>query len=131
MDTFLKVCAGVLTALMLGLSLNKQSKDISVLLTLAVCAMIMLASAAFFQPIISFLHKLQALYDLDGDLLSVILKAVGIGLLSEICAMICKDAGNETFGKMLQLFSTVVVLWLSLPVFERLLNLLGTILGTV
>ena len=131
MNVFLKTAAGVLTALILWLCLNKHSKDFSVLLTLAVCAMAFMAAFTFLQPVINFVKKLQAVGEMDKDLLSVILKAVGIGLLSEICTLICKDAGNESMGKVLQLFSTVVVLWMSIPVFEKLLSLLDTILGTV
>ena len=131
MNEFLKVTAGVLTALILWLCLNKNAKDLSVLLTLAVCAMIFAVSITFLRPVLEFLQKIQKMVTLDEALLSVILKAVGIGLLGEICTLICKDAGNESMGKVLQVLSSVVVLWISIPVFEKLLNLLNEILGTV
>lgn len=131
MSVFLKAVAGVLTALILWLCLNKHSKDLSVLLTLAVCAMAFTAAITFLQPVVNFLQKIQAIGDLDEDLLSVVLKSVGIGLIGEICTLICKDAGNESMGKVLQTVSSVVVLWMSIPVFEKLLSLLDKILGTV
>jgi len=131
MSIFLKAAAGILTALILWIVLSKHTKDMSMLLTLAVCAMLLTVSFSFLQPIVSFLQKIQALGELDNDLLSVILKIVGIGLITEICAIICKDAGNESMGKSLQILSSVVVLWMSIPVFEKLLLLLDKILGTV
>lgn len=131
MSVFLKATAGILTALILWLVLSKHTKDMSVLLTLAVCAMLLTVSISFLQPILRFLQKIQAMGALDNDLLSVILKVVGIGLITEICAIICKDAGNESMGKSLQILSSVVVLWMSIPVFEKLLLLLDKILGTV
>ena len=131
MSIFLKAAAGILTALILWIVLSKHTKDMSVLLTLAVCAMLLTVSFSFLQPIISFLQKIQALGELDNDLLSVVLKIVGIGLITEICAIICKDAGNESMGKSLQILSSLVVLWMSIPVFEKLLLLLDKILGTV
>ncbi len=131
MNTFLKAAAGILTALILWLSLHRNGKDISVLLTVTVCAMTAAVAMTFLQPVIGFLQKVQEIGQLDGELLSVILKAVGIGLITEISMLICKDAGNESMGKALQILSVVVILWISIPVFEKLLSLLDKILGTV
>ena len=131
MSVFLKAVAGVLTAVILWLSFNKENKGISVLLTLVVCTMVISVAAAFLRPIIDFIHEIQFLGELDEDLLSIVLKVVGIGLLTEISMMICKDAGNETMGKPLQILSSTVVIWMSIPVFERLLTLLDNILGTI
>ena len=131
MNDFLKVVAGVFTALVLWLFLNKNAKDMSVLFTLAVCAMIFTVTITFFRPVLDFIQKIQRIDELDGDLLFVILKVVGIGMIGEICTLICKDAGNESMGKVLQVLSSVVVLWMSIPVFEKLLTLLDKILGAV
>ncbi len=131
MNTFLKIAAGLLTALIMWISLNRQGKDISALLSIAVCAMVAAAAMAFLGPVISFLKKIQGMGMLDSELIAVILKVVGIGLLTEITVLICKDVGNEAMGKTLQILSTVTALWLSIPVFEKLLTLLDKILGAV
>jgi len=131
MNVFIRAAAGVLVALFLWISLGKQNKDFSVLLSLAVCAMIFTVSVSFLQPLVQFVKKLQYLGDLDGDMVSVILKSVGIGIISEICVLICKDAGNESLGKALQFLSATVVLWISIPVFEKMLTLLDNILGSL
>ncbi len=131
MSIFLKATAGVLTALILWIVVCKHTKDFSVLLTLAVCAMVVTVSLGILQPVVRFLQKLQTMVDLDNDLLSIVLKVVGIGLVTELSTLICKDSGNESMGKALQLLSTATVLWLSIPVFEKLLSLLDKILGTV
>ena len=131
MNTFLKISAGLLVALIIWISLNRQGKDISVLLSVAVCVMVATSAMGFLEPIINFLKKIQGLGNLDADLLSVIFKVVGIGLLTEITVLVCKDAGNEAMGKSLQILSTVTALWLSIPVLEKLLSLLDKILGAV
>ena len=131
MNVFLRAIAGVLIALILWISLGKQNKDFSTLLTLLVCIMIFVASVAFLRPLMQFINKIQYLGELDSDLVSVVLKSVGIGILGEISAQICKDAGNESMGKVLQFLSTTVVLWISIPVFEKLLTLLDNVLGSL
>ena len=131
MNEFLKATAGVLTGLILFLCLNKHSKDSSILLTLAVCAMVLLSTISILRPVLAFLKKVQTIGDLDNDLLSVLLKAVGIGMIAEISMLICKDAGNESMGKTIQMMATAVVLWISIPVFDRLLVLMNKILGSI
>ena len=131
MNVFLKTIGGVLIALIVWISLGKQNKDYSTLLSLAVCAMIFAATASFLQPFIQFIQKIQVIGELDSDLVSVVLKSVGIGIISEICLLICKDAGNESLGKATQFLATTVVLWISIPVFEKLISLLDNILGSL
>ena len=131
MNIFIKAIAGILVALILWISLPKQHKEFSLLLSLCVCAMAFAISEKFLRPLVQFIRNLQIMGNLDRDMLSVILKSVGIGMISEICVLLCKDAGNEAMGKSLQFLSVTVVLWLSIPVFERLLSLLDNILGSI
>ena len=131
MNVFWKIAAGVLTAIILWINLSKSNKDASVLLSLSVCAMAIMAAASFLQPVVSLVKRIQEIGKLDADLVSTVLKVVGVGIISEISALICKDAGNESMGKTLQFVSAGAVLWISIPVFERLLALLEKILGSV
>ena len=131
MNVLWKITAGILTAIILWININKSNKDTSILITMAVCAMAIMAAASFLQPVISFVNKVQGIGKLDKDLVTTILKVVGVGIVVEIAVLICKDAGNETMGKTLQFVSTGAVIWLSIPVFEKLLYLLENILSAL
>ena len=131
MNVFWKTSAGILTAVILWINLCKNNKDSSVLLSLSVCAMAIISSISFLQPVISFIKRLQGIGKLDENLVNVVLKAVGIAMVTEIAVLICRDAGNESMGKTLSFVSLSAVLWLSIPVFEHLLNLLEGILGAL
>ena len=80
---------------------------------------------------LDFLRELEALGDLQGDVLGILLKAVGIGLVSEIAGMVCSDAGNGSLGKTLQMLGSAAILYLSLPVFSALLELVREILREI
>ena len=128
MDIFLKAAIGVLVTLVLCLVLAKQGKDLATLLALAVCCMVLTAAMTYFRPVLDFFQKLETMGNLDHDLVKTLLKAVGIGLLSEITGLVCADAGNSAMGKTLQILASVVILTLSLPIFTQLLELIETIL---
>lgn len=129
MEGFLQASAAVLLAVILGLVLAKQSKDWAVLLTTGVSCMVLAVGAVYLQPVLDFVRELQTLSGLDPQMLTVVLKAVGIGLISEIAALICLDAGNAALGKGIQILASLTVLWLSLPLMRALLELVQKILG--
>lgn len=129
MGIFFQACGGALIAVILYLCLGKQGKDLGLLLTLACCCLILIPAVHYLEPVMEFVGQLEDLGKLDRELVSVVLKAAGIGFLSEICGLICADAGNSALGKSLQLLGSGAILWLSLPLFQALLELLQEILG--
>lgn len=128
MDIFIKSAAGTLIALVMYLILAKQGKDLSALLTAAVCCMLAMAAMQYFEPVVTFIGRLQQISGLEPEILQIILRAVGIGLLAEITSLICADAGNAALGKALQFLATGVVLWLSIPLFTELIDLIEELL---
>lgn len=131
MDIFVKCAAGVLVAAVLIITLAKQGKDISILLVMAVCCMVLGAAVTFLQPVVDFIKQLQSIGQLDSEMITILLKAVGIGLLAEITCLICADSGNASLGKALQLLATATILWLSLPLLNELIELIDNILGAI
>ena len=122
MALYWKAVAAVLLALVLIWSLRRQ--EMGILLGMAVCVMVMGVAMAYLEPILELVDTLQTMGGLDKDLTAILLKAVGIGLVTEIAGLICADSGNGSLGRVLQLLGTVVILWLSLPLFNALLELI-------
>lgn len=131
MELFLQAAAAALLAVVLCLTLGKQGQDTAILLTIAVCCMICLIALNYLKPVLQFLNQLEQIGGLDGNMVTVLLKAAGIGFLSEIAGLVCSDAGNSSLGKSLQILGSAVILWLSIPLFQGLLELIGQILGEV
>lgn len=128
MDGILKAAAAVLMASIISLLLQRQGKEFAVVLVLGVCAMIACLALTYFKPVFSFLQHLQLLGNLDGDILKLLLKAVGIGLIGELTGALCADMGNTALNKTIQLLSAAAILWLSLPLLEQVMELLQKIL---
>lgn len=131
MTLFLQAAAAVLLAVVLGLCLEKQGKDMAVLLTMAVCVMVMASAIAYLKPVIDFLHTLQKLGNLNSSMVGTLFKVLGIGLISEVVTLVCADAGRASLGKSLQILASGVILWLSIPIFNVLLELIQSILGAL
>ena len=129
MTLFLKTSGTVLLSLILVLTLKSHNKEIGTILAIAVCCISAIAALRYLQQVLAFLQTLEALGELDNTMVKTLLKVTGIGILTEIINLVCKDSGNESMGKVLQLLGTSVILYLSLPLFHALIELILQILG--
>lgn len=129
MGLFLKGVSAVMITVVLTLALGKQGKEMSGLLAIIVCCMVAGMAMEFWAPVSDFLEKLESLGNLNDDMAGTLFKVVGIGILTEISALVCSDAGTASLGKTLQLLGSAVILWLSIPMFTSLVDLIQGILG--
>ena len=129
MGVFIKTCGAILLALILILFLGNKNKDLSMVLGLAVCAMAAIGAMEYLRPVLDFVGQLENLGGFDRGLIRILLKVSGIGLLSEIAALVCADSGCASLGRTVKIMAAAVILWLSLPLYAMLAELLQEILG--
>lgn len=129
MDIYLKAVCGVLVCTIICLILAKQSKDFSILLILCACALVITAAVSYLKPVFELVDRLAMLGQVNTQMLTILLKAVGIAILSEITCLVCTDAGTGSMGKALQILASAVILWLAIPLFNQLIDLVETILS--
>lgn len=129
MNEYLQAVALTLLTVVLLLTVRKQNGEAAVMLSIAACCMTALVMAGYLKPLLSFLQRLQAIADADGQMVGILCKVVGICLVGQIADSICADSGNAALGKMLQLLTAVVILYLSVPMLSKLMDLVEGILG--
>ena len=131
MDTFFKAAAGVIVGLVLHIILSKQGKEFSVLITIISCCVLATVLMTIIEPILLFVERVRVIGQLNADALKIIVKTIGIGLVGELVSLLCIDAGNTALGKMLQILTTVIITWLSLPLLSEFLKLIEDILKNI
>ena len=129
MDTVFRCSGAAMVAVVLILTLRRQSGEMALLLSARTCCMLLFAGLQLLQPVKIFLRRLHSLGNLDSQMTAILLKSVGLALLGEITALVCKDSGNEALGKAMGIVCTAAVLYLSLPIFDALLSILESVLG--
>jgi stage III sporulation protein AD len=128
MELFWRAAAAVLITVILSLCLERYEKAAAVMLTLFTVSLVAILAVSYLEPVMTFAKKLCTVGQLDENMLEILLKAVGIGLIGEISSLVCSDSGHAVLGKVLQILCTAVILWLSLPLFEQTLDLLQEVL---
>lgn len=126
MGLYWKAAAAAVLAVLMVLMLRRQ--EIAALLAMGGCVMIVMAAVEYLRPVWALLDSLQAMGNLDGEMITIVLKAAGISLTTEIACMVCADGGSASLAKTLQFLGTAVVLWISIPLFTAMLDLIRNIL---
>ena len=131
MSLYVKSLGCIFFTVIICVVLAKQGKEISLLLTIASCAMVASVAVLLLEPVTNLILKLETLGNLNSGMVMIILKTIGVGLLSQISSGICADAGNATLGKVLQFLTCAVLLGLSTPLLQELISIVEMVLGNL
>lgn len=123
MDHFYQALIIAVVGVILGAVLKKSHKELSLLLSMGCCVLIGIFLIQLFEPILDFLSRLRIMANLDQGTLQPVLKAVAIGLLTQITARICSDAGESALASLVELCGSILALYVALPLFEAVLEL--------
>ena len=129
MDTVFRCSGAAMVAVVLILTLRRQSGEMALILSVLTCCILLLTGLRLLQPVLDFLRRLQQIGNLDFQMTAILLKSVALALLGEITALVCKDSGNEALGKAMGIVCTAAVLYLSLPILDALLTMLEGVLN--
>ena len=128
MEGFLQAAAAVLLGLILCRAVGQKDASFSAILSMGICVMVLLVGMNYLKPVMAFLEELHRLGTLQGEMVKILMKTTLIGIVTEIAALLCSDSGNASLAQALRLLSSCVMLYLSIPVFQALLDLIQRIL---
>lgn len=131
MEQFFQATAIVLMSMVLILTLKNQDRGIGQLLSILICAMVLMLAIRSFAPILDFVRSIQGMIDLNPSFIKQLVKCVGIAITAEIAELLCQDSGNGAMGKALQLFSTAMISYLCIPMLTQLLDLVQEVLSNL
>ena len=129
MENYWKACAIMILTVVLGAALGKTEKDLSVVLSLAACCIILMVALEYLSDILVFLWELGSGIGDRNPFTGILLKIAGVALVTEVSSLLSADAGNSSLGKAMQILGNSVILFLSLPILEGFLEIIREILG--
>lgn len=129
MEAFWKAAAIMILTVILSSTLGKTEKDISAVLSVAACCMILTVALQYLSDVVVFLWELGNSQKSGTPFIGILLKISGVALVTEISSLFSSDAGNSSLGKAMQILGNSVILFLSLPIFEAFLTMIQEIMG--
>ena len=124
---FLKITAAILAAVIFISSLSVMEKPVMTMITvvtsLTVIFLIINTASDSINQIMNILD------DFSGDNFKLLLKTVGICAVTQFVSDIALDCGNRTLSNQMIFIGKLSILFLSLPVFIQVLEIIGNIAG--
>ena len=127
MDMMALAAAGMAAALC-GVVVRQKSPELSILLVLTACVLLLWNTLPFFETIRTLLEELTALGDLSPVLLRPMVKTVGLSLVTRLSASLCRDAGEGGIAAFLEVAGGAAAVAAALPLMEMVLDLVMDLL---
>lgn len=124
------VSIGVLAvvAVIVALTLRPKNAEIALMLTVACAVLILLVVLSQAGQIIGTVNSIVAAAQINTGYIAILLKVVGICLLTEFAVNTCRDAGCQSLAGNVSLAGKLVVTVTALPLYTDILN---TVIGLV
>ncbi len=118
---FFKACATALVCVVVGGVIKLVKGELSFAVKVAGT---LLVFGLVFLSLQEVLSTTKSILNTDGfsEYAEVILKALGVALLTHVASTVCKDCGEANLASMVEFAGKVEILLLSLPMIERLLR---------
>ena len=118
-----------ITATVLALVLRQYRPEFAIFASLP-CSVALVLYVA--QGIGQVMEELELLFSntlLSEELIQVVLKCLGVCILTELAGQTCRDAGESAIGAKIELAGKVTLVVVSIPLFQQLINVAGTLLN--
>ena len=119
------ICA--LCAVLFAALVQKTNKEYALLISLGTAAVLLLFLLERDGPGLQQVEDLAASGPLEGEAVGLMLRAVGITVVGQVVARLCKDAGESALAYTVELAARAAVLAAALPALGRFLEYLGEI----
>jgi stage III sporulation protein AD len=121
----------VIIGMLLALSLKSRAPELSSMLSLAICVVIIGICISRMKSIMQVVDRLKDYIDIDSGYLVILLKLIGIAYVCEFAAGISKEAGYSAIASQIELLGKLTMLTISLPVLMAVLEMVVGMLGGV
>ncbi len=125
MDIVIKGAAVGIIAALCALLIKKSNQDMGLAVAIAAAAVICIASAELFGSIFDVIHHAISSTGLSSAVFMPIVKCVGIAIIVNISASLCKDAGQSGIASAVDLLGAAAAVLTALPLIKSLLEMIG------
>lgn len=124
----IKIAGIILISLLMIIILKQTKREFALILSIA-CAVILFVTVAE-----DFFSIAQRIFDLSTGIdnldtyISLLMKILGISLIAQFIVDLCRDAGENALASQTETASKILILMMTLPLFETVVNIITGLL---
>lgn len=106
--------------MLIALTFRKQQADMSVIVSIGICLLLMFFMVQAFGALVSFIQKISGYMNLEY--VGVLLKLIGIAYVCEFASSLCKDAGYQAISGQIEVAGRVAMMIITIPVMLAIID---------
>lgn len=124
----IKIAGFVLISLLLILLLKDTKREFSFILAAACGIILFIAVADDLYSVARSIYNLSSQVSNINTYISLMMKILGISLIAQFVVDLCRDAGENALASQTEIASKVLILIMTLPLFETVINIITGLL---
>ncbi len=124
----IKIIGIGLISLIVIIIIRQYRPEFAIYISIIAGVLILLLIMDKLTGIIQLLQSISKKTYINNQYLSIILKITGIALLTEFAVSICKDAGESAIASKIDIGSKIIIISMSIPIINNLLEIILKIL---
>lgn len=125
MEIIIKVVVIGVAGAVLTLIIKKTNPEISTVLTLTVCTVMMGMSMKVYSSVSEVLSLVELGTGFSSAYTAPVIKCVGIGITARLGSDLCKDSGQDAVASSVEICGAICALYVSLPLIKTMLRMIG------
>lgn len=128
MEQMLPVAAAALLGALCAVLLRREAGELALLLAVVTSLVVLTMAASGCGELLALLGTLAETANIPDALLAPLLKVLGIEVVTNLSAHICRDAGEGGVAAAVELAGAVCALYTAIPVIQAVLILIEELL---
>ena len=121
-DLTYKIFGAALIGVFALLVVKKGNSDGAVSLRMVIGIILAVGCVILSTPTIEFVRELSGVLGTDNEIyVETLLKALGIAVITHVCATVCRDSGEGSVAGYVELGGKIEIIILSLPLMREVI----------
>ncbi len=125
MAVLIKIAAIAVVGTVLTLVIRKNSPEMALMLTISLAIVALTLAFDVIKTVTGFLATLAESAGIAPAVLSIVLKTVGISIITKLAADVCRDAGQSSIASGVELTGAFTALYIAIPLFKTVLTMIN------
>jgi len=98
--------------------LRQYCREQSMMISLAVCAMVFAGAVSIISPVLDRLTLLFMQSGINEAYISIVFKATAVCFITQITSDLCRDSGESAIASAMELWGRISIMLMALPLIE-------------
>ena len=123
------ICVLAIVAIIIITALKAKNSEIALMLSISASILILFSVISSFSQVADTINNIIAVSGISTNYITILLKVIGICLLTEFTVNACKDAGSNSLANNVSLAGKILITVTSIPLYNDILDTVLSLSG--